>query len=482
MDRATSYDLMATGRRVTRLQVRKLLRTFAFLELPPELRNMIYELALGDPARIKTIFNRYYASLVRETVKAPLLRKKAPTILLLNKQIYDEAVGILQTRSIIFNHGLLRIPSVKLVISPHLLCQVASLEINDKGHRIIKTGIIQDSWYGYMTLLQQLGKILSAGHKLKSLTIDFGDKRLEEHMTACYHASYDCSFRDGMRGSANAFWDVRGIEKVVIKGLNATHAAQLKARMESTPTGFMNLPREIRDMIYEDALDWSDVTTALVRSMANWANKEKPFPYPRRTTPTVLLINRQIASEARQVLVKKPLHISFPGDHSITQEKHIPNILHFISPATLQQVRALHLDFESWEWIFNINRRFVGALAASAKLETFRLSYRDSLKGSFLALPNQRYPDTKLNAYLKQLAQLRGLKTVVFEGDLPVCYTDALTAIMTSTPRAGEVLPALMAIRGDGSMVGVGHRDDEEATYGHPSSSSSSSSSFSSPA
>jgi len=64
---------------------------------------------------------------------------------------------------------------------------------------------------------------------------------------------------------------------------------------ESFP--FLDLPAELRNLIYDYAANWND----------HRHNLDKPV-----STPTVLLINRQISKEARAVLDKKAL-IDEPG-------------------------------------------------------------------------------------------------------------------------------------------------------------------------
>ncbi|KAF2428339.1 hypothetical protein EJ08DRAFT_735719 [Tothia fuscella] len=104
---------------------------------------------------------------------------------------------------------------------------------------------------------------------------------------------------------------------------------------------FMLLPTELRDVIYHSALDYNDInklTSAIPKNQgktttANPINKWKkqhhsPLPQyllnkssvsstitPFRrslTTPTVLLLNKQITSEALSILHKKPLSIFLP--------------------------------------------------------------------------------------------------------------------------------------------------------------------------
>lgn len=94
-----------------------------FLDLPPELRNMIYEMVLGYNG-VEAYYNKLHRHLMNRTQdldkrprpRQPLPCKRTPTILLLNKQIFSEASFILQKRGVIFHHGLLTTRTVKEVI------------------------------------------------------------------------------------------------------------------------------------------------------------------------------------------------------------------------------------------------------------------------------------------------------------------------------------------------------------------------------
>lgn len=131
---------------------------------------------------------------------------------------------------------------------------------------------------------------------------------------------------------------------------------------------FLELPREIRDMIYDYALDWpnleaifSRVSTLRNRANERWrTNKLDKTEYggrigqymrkitkliqPTLITPSVLLLNRQISDEARIRLYRKTLVL--PGQVSIEQHYDKlkgPAILHFMSKAALQNVQRVEL-------------------------------------------------------------------------------------------------------------------------------------------
>jgi len=469
---ATSSNLALhhRGRQiVTRYQERQIRKTFPLLKLPAELRNIIYEYAINILAAQK-IIDRYYQAL-RETkniksVQAPLIWSKCPTIFLLNRQVYAEASFLIRKRNLTFDHGLLDLLTIKDFVPDSLIRNVSSITVDDSGHPLFKDNILAASWMGYITLIEQLANVLKDGHRLKQFTISLANEELGPHVTTCWHATYACGFRDSLRRAAETLRAVRNVGNATLVGFPEPLASQLKARMESAPTSFLNLPRELRDIIYADALDWSDVSQSLVRTLANWVDKSVKSTAPTTSTPTVLLLNRQITSEALTVLHSKPLTMVFPADHSISRRCRMPDMLDYITRGTLQHVQTLVLRLESWEWIHSIDHLLPLLASTSAhpsypvirghfnKLKAIHFYFKDDLKVRFLVDVGQSYPDHSLHLTLSGLTKIRGLKTVTFAGDLPACYTAPLAHIMCTPASFGNGgLPRLMAIKGTGEVV-----------------------------
>jgi hypothetical protein len=144
---------------------------------------------------------------------------------------------------------------------------------------------------------------------------------------------------------------------------------------ESQSSVFLQLPREIRDMIYEYAIDYPDMSTifAKAREINKTAYDTRPrgdttaglpyvvLPKPQYlplATPGLLLLNRQISAEAVDVLRKKTWYLKEPIPDKDYVAGHAPDIIEFIGEETLQNIRhaSLTLDFqnwplgESWDW------------------------------------------------------------------------------------------------------------------------------------
>ncbi|KAF2428338.1 hypothetical protein EJ08DRAFT_699198 [Tothia fuscella] len=141
---------------------------------------------------------------------------------------------------------------------------------------------------------------------------------------------------------------------------------------------FLRLPAELRNIIYNHALNHNDINkfTSAVRDnsdafciakVSDDLAKETHFPpwfYAQPTvddvtaslvrplsTPTVLLLNKQITAEALYILRnKKPLVITWPSRNSmafIESRSHPHDLDTYISTETLQKVGGFEVVLES---------------------------------------------------------------------------------------------------------------------------------------
>ena len=127
---------------------------------------------------------------------------------------------------------------------------------------------------------------------------------------------------------------------------------------DSRAFSFLSLPYAIRMKIYSWALDWPDLRKTFARlsreceragdEMAASRDPKCTFPIlqvGRLTTPTVLLLNRQISSEALPVLHAKTLVLDMPPPSSPCIGRPM-DITEFISEETLQCVRRVVLKMD----------------------------------------------------------------------------------------------------------------------------------------
>ena len=364
----------------------------------------------------------------------------------------------LQKCSATFEHGLFDARDVNAVVSENVLRNLSSLTITDKGHPLLERKILCQSWHGYIRLFENLARILAGRHTLKELTISLTDQGLKLHFDQCWERDWSCGFRESLNKAFEAMKNIRGVDNVILEGIPEEIAIALKSSMEAKPpVTFQELPREMRDLIYYHAMDWSDVSVKLAKTLATWTDKSKPPTYPQLTTPTVLLLNHQIHDEAIEVLHKKTLNIICPVKHSMQKVDQVPDITRFISTNTLQKVTKLNLVLESWEWMYALEK-LLPVLAAKHNLTYFELTFFDSLKERFLTAGVHAYPDSTLHLALSGLAKIRGVKEVTIRGDLPDCYIVPLIQIMQTATGMSIVLK-MEALTGNGMVVELDDSD-----------------------
>lgn len=205
-------------------------------------------------------------------------------------------------------------------------------------------------------------------------------------------------------------------------------------------------------------LDLSDISTQFYKTVAIMADTKSKTPcYPALTTPTILLLNKQITKEASTIIYSKPLNFTLPQDFRFERNAEVPNIANFISRKTLQKIQHLNI-ITTWEWVYCIESLFM-ALSRKHSIKSFYLSFKDNLKHSFLANPTKKYPDQTLHINLSSLMAVRGVGEVTIDGDLPEVYTRPLSEIMTSSG-CYATLPILKAVRGGGEVVDADEVDE----------------------
>lgn len=115
-------------------------------------------------------------------------------------------------------------------------------------------------------------------------------------------------------------------------------------------SAFFRLPRSVRQRIYGYALDWNDINREAVfpldatpeRQMVHGGSSLRLSQSSKTTTPTILLLNRQIAKEALATLHKKPLVLNY-------RHADFESYCGLISAPTLQTVRIAVLKLDVHE-------------------------------------------------------------------------------------------------------------------------------------
>lgn len=303
-----------------------------------------------------------------------------------------------------------------------------------------------------MDIIVQLSNILSSGHRLKNFTINLDDQGLALHTEGCWDSNNKCDFRDHIKEAFDHLRKIRNVPCVTLTGIPDSFARELKARMESKPKLFVDLPGEIKNQIYELCADPSDLNAQLMRTMSDWQDRKQPPPYPKRTTPTILLLNKTIYKEAVSIIRRKTLNITFPLDQSMQTLAEIPNMLGFISGKTLSHFEHVSIKVESWEWVYSLDHLLL-ALSRKHNLKSFSFYLKDHLKTQFVATLTKKYPDQTLHLCLGNLAKIRGVEKVTIEGDLPEVYSKPMMEIMQTSANSTDTLPTIQAVRGNGEVV-----------------------------
>ncbi|KAF2161310.1 hypothetical protein M409DRAFT_59305 [Zasmidium cellare ATCC 36951] len=374
-------------RRVTRQQTKFFKTIFPFLALPAEIRELIYFFCFSF-ANINGFFSEFFNFVKAEADvgndkplgKIPFC--STPSILLISRQIFCEAITLIRKHSITFNHGIFNIKPLSQVITPNPLRQLSSIEITDKGHPLLTKKTLSVTWHGYMRLIKSLAQILSKGHHLKNFTIRFDDPNLVEHVTTCAAGSWNCGFRDQLRDAILSLKIVRGVKNVTFIGLEKAVAEEVKHYMQRPKViGFEDFPDKVREIVYGDAFDWSSVSNALARSVAKWPNENRvnrPFPNPKMTTPTILLLNKRITKEALAIIRSQPLNIVFPTSPAIDGGNwRFPQPSRYLPIKTLRHVTTLNITLKHWKWAYNLILPLSAVLREAKKLQKFTITVVD---------------------------------------------------------------------------------------------------------
>jgi hypothetical protein len=246
---------------------------FRFRDLPKELRFMVYEHTLSFNS-IDKYCSDYLELLcttsdTREPV--PHVEKACPSILLVSKDITEEALPILYKTPLNLSCGIFKAHLQDLIV-PDLLRNLRYINLSDSGTRHLITPP-HHCFSGLCYAVVELAAILRPGHSLKSLTLDYTSPYLAVHLKDCLHNNdKNCGIKSWSKNLLRSIKELHNVEKV---SLNIEWTEDVKKEVvqsvKGPALGLLSLPLNVRQKIYGYAADPNDGARALRRATKDLA-------------------------------------------------------------------------------------------------------------------------------------------------------------------------------------------------------------------
>ncbi|KAF2225963.1 hypothetical protein BDZ85DRAFT_317080 [Elsinoe ampelina] len=417
-----------------------LLKTFNFTGLPTEIRFLVYKLVFanaygGVNSILEHFIDRILLAPMHSIVAQPTPNRVTPSVLLVCRQLYQEASSVLRRQAFYLQHGLLDF-ELRHLIRWTTLRNLRRIVITDVGHDILDPKL-RISFAGHRRVFIALAGFLSnPGHRLEYLEINFTHKGLKKHFDDCYYTTGQCDMRRWVNTVYSCLARIHGVREVKITGYIHDHMkTRLIESMQADHSPFYRLPLDIRKRIFSFASRSLDTISAAM----NEANTNVGFHLPRLSTPNLLLIDRRTTGLYLATLRATPLIIDLDN-----YPRHgTCDLNQFITDATLRAITNIHLILRHRQWLFILSQ-LSQTLYRGHSLHTLTLTFHDNR-----SLPCGRsstgfplfYPDPTLHALLLPLGMIRGVGEVVFQGDLAYARTGPVLgriyADMTGRPAPG---------------------------------------------
>ncbi|KAG9828811.1 hypothetical protein KCU98_g14351, partial [Aureobasidium melanogenum] len=408
---------------------------FRFMDLPVELRNRIYSYALSldffDKAHEKS-FTRGYTHTTKQC-----------NVLLMNHKTSDEAKKMFLSTPITLSYGLELEMSLDSMLISHMgpdsvrnyfpasrLQNTSHLTISDVGYRGKERDSLKEKHFlGLSHLLREVAEICREGHKLKHLLVSFQSDLVKEYIDQLTTSEIAQKWMFEVISSLREIQGVGSGRVTLDVDINhsSTTKQQLIADMESPLKGLLSLPKHVRQKIYGYALDFNDAAKQMrvYRSLGSLT----------LTTPTMLLLNRQISAEVASYIREVPLEIS--TDPSVD----LAFLREHISLETVGHIKHVRLNVQRGEQLLWLASDLVEAwtrgndeLTAGSRLESFELNYHEPGLRRTRLEKNERYPPEYVANAMTHFGKMRSIPEVRIMGTLPRCFTDAIKSNMMQSP------------------------------------------------
>lgn len=242
---------------------------FRFRDLPKELRFMIYEHTLSFDS-VDKYCSDYLELLCTASNNGepalPEVEKVCPSILLVSKDITEEALPILYQTPLSLSCGILN-AHLHDLIAPELLCKLRRINISDSGTRHL-INPPHDCFRGLCYAVTELTTILRSGHSLESFSLDYTSTYLSIHLKGCLNDEKKaCGIKSWSLNLLRSIKELHNIKKVSISLEWSEEVKQEAVQSIKGPVfGFLNLPLNVREKIYGYAADHNDGARAFRRA------------------------------------------------------------------------------------------------------------------------------------------------------------------------------------------------------------------------
>jgi hypothetical protein len=181
------------------------------------------------------------------------------------------------------------------------------------------------------------------------------------------------------------------------------------------------------------------------------------------STPTIFLLNKQIESEASEVIYSKPFVIKnlYPMVNSTFLK-----LDDFFSLAVFKRIRHLELSFKDHNHLSMLPTiaAMLKRRRKSQKLQSLHLHFAEPRSKRLILSSAEYYPDNAIYSCMRSLNYLRGfVNEVSITGSMPECFTAPIIYNMGLESLSNEAKP-IMVFNFHGHVVDV-HEVQRSALY-----------------